>query len=579
MRLTNFFVVISTILISIINASTIVSRDIPPSGYERVAKETTYDWCDCGEEGNVTISESSVAPNTTVFIHFDEPKDIVTWSCNNGKSIQRTKMSESYEWWSLQVTTEKKTCGFSEKTTSRLRWNAWKPSNETVSTPFVSKQNGYACLKIPVLLQTDQDTLLAFAEARRENCSDFAHTDLLFRRSVDHGKTWSKIQSLYESSTSTFSGICGNALVVGNAAPVQLSSSSTYPNRILVPHTQNNFHVFQVHSDDDGLTWSDPRRIYNVTTTSKEPDCTRNLTYFGIDTASTTLSFLEDIIWNNYDPYEKFKSKLQGDWQFVGLGPPGSVALRENHNVVLVPGYHSYIRGLVAGGGSGKGAGAGLPVSQLLNNVAFGHVMYSEDAGDTYRIPGGLESATRLGVGCNEAQIVQLLNGSLLLNTRTLSLGTPQFRAQSRSDDHGLTWTPTQFLDRVSEPFNGCEGSVASSKSGEMIYMTHPNSVENHGVVPEMVKHLLNGRVNLTGRDHMTLYESLNQGETYEIKHVIDSGASGYSSIQVDGTSLWILYEQSDESAQTAEEVGIEALIGSLSVLNPDRLVLKKFDV
>ena len=454
-----------------------------------------------------------------------------------------------------------------------------------------------------MLLQTDQDTLLAFAEARRENCSDFARTDLLVRRSVDHGKTWSKIQSLYESSTSTFSGICGNALVVGNAAPVQLSSSSKYPNRILVPHTQNNFHVFQVHSDDDGLTWSDPRRIYNVTTTSKEPDCTRNLTYFGIDTASTTLSFLEDIIWNNYDPYEKFKSKLSGDWQFIGLGPPGSVALRENHDVVVVPGYHSYIRGLVAGGGAGKGAGAGLPTSQLLNNVAFGHVMYSEDAGDTYRVPGGLESATRSGVGCNEAQIVQLLNGSLLLNTRTLSLGSPQFRAQSRSDDHGVTWTPSRFLDHIPEPFNGCEGSVASSKSGDMIYMTHPNSVENHGAVrgdvrvsplhhriktlnhqiktqvPETVKHLLNGKVNLTGRDHMTLYESSNQGETYEVKRVLDSGASGYSSIQVDGSSLWVFYEQSDESAQSIEELGIEALIGSLSVLNPDRLVLKKVDI
>ena len=75
-------IAISTLISIKINASTIVSRDIPPSGYERVAKETTYDWCDCEEKGNVTISETSlqVAPNTTVFIHFDEPKDVVTWS-------------------------------------------------------------------------------------------------------------------------------------------------------------------------------------------------------------------------------------------------------------------------------------------------------------------------------------------------------------------------------------------------------------------------------------------------------------------------------------------------------------------
>ena len=47
----------------------------------------------------------------------------------------------------------------------------------------------------------------------------------------------------------------------------------------------------------------------------------------------------------------------------------------------------------------------------------------------------------------------------------------------------------------------------------------------------------------------------------------------------MDGSSLWVFYEQSDESAQSIEELGIEALIGSLSVLNPDRLVLKKVDI
>ena len=65
------------------------------------------------------------------------------------------------------------------------------------------------------------------------------------------------------------------------------------------------------------------------------------------------------------------------------------------------------------------------------------------------------------------------------------------------------------------------------------------------------------------------------------MKRVLDSGASGYSSIQVDddSNSLWVFYEQSDDSAQSLEEIGIEALIGSLSVLNPDRLVLKRVSV
>ena len=158
-----------------------ILRDIPPSNYERVASLTTYDWCDCGLDGNVTVSLSSVEPNTTVFFQFDEPKDEIRWSCNGGKDEQITKMISSYAVWSLQVTTSSKP--FCSKPTSRLRWNAWQPSENT-STPFVSRQHGYACLKIPVLLRTEKNSLLAFAEARKDNCSDFAHTDLLVRRST-----------------------------------------------------------------------------------------------------------------------------------------------------------------------------------------------------------------------------------------------------------------------------------------------------------------------------------------------------------------------------------------------------------
>jgi hypothetical protein len=51
---------------------------------------------------------------------------------------------------------------------------------------------------------------------------------------------------------------------------------------------------------------------------------------------------------------------------------------------VQVPGYHSFIRGLVEN--STAGGGLSLPVSQLYNNFALGHVLVSDDAGDTFQL-------------------------------------------------------------------------------------------------------------------------------------------------------------------------------------------------
>ena len=135
-----------------------------------------------------------------------------------------------------------------------------------------------------------------------------------------------------------------------------------------MPHTRNNFEVWIVHSDDDGVTWSSPRRISGVTQTSPNgPDCKRNMSYFGITGATSTAEWVKDLGWSTpgSDPYKRWRKYLYGDWQFIGLGPPGSLELRDSGRI-LVPGYHSYIRGL--SGGGGQGAGVSLPISQLCGS-------------------------------------------------------------------------------------------------------------------------------------------------------------------------------------------------------------------
>ena len=127
-------------------------------------------------------------------------------------------------------------------------------SEETVV--FTRGEGGYYCIKIPSLLTTANGTLIAFGEGRMFSCSDFTWTDLIYKRSVDGGKTWGSLTLLYSNSSMK----SGQHTVIGNAAPVVLRGS----HRILVPFCRNNLQVLLTFSDDDGVTWSAPTNITGV---------------------------------------------------------------------------------------------------------------------------------------------------------------------------------------------------------------------------------------------------------------------------------------------------------------------------
>jgi len=71
---------------------------------------------------------------------------------------------------------------------------------------FKSGEEGYKCFRIPAIVTTTKGTILAFAEARKNNCSDAGDIDLVVKRSFDGGKTWSKISMVWNDAENT----CGN---------------------------------------------------------------------------------------------------------------------------------------------------------------------------------------------------------------------------------------------------------------------------------------------------------------------------------------------------------------------------------
>lgn len=65
---------------------------------------------------------------------------------------------------------------------------------------FKAGEGGYYCFRIPALLFTTKDTLLAFAEGRGQHtkvCSDHGDVHIILKRSTDFGATWSNLTVVY----------------------------------------------------------------------------------------------------------------------------------------------------------------------------------------------------------------------------------------------------------------------------------------------------------------------------------------------------------------------------------------------
>ncbi|MFF4549362.1 exo-alpha-sialidase [Streptomyces sp. NPDC001406] len=123
-----------------------------------------------------------------------------------------------------------------------------------------SQDPGYACFRIPAVVQTTDGTLLAFAEGRVLNCGDAADIDIVVKRSTDGGRTWGPLRVVNEGAGDTH----------GNPAPIVDRETG----RILLAETYNTGRTDAAscsvpcdrtphlqYSDDDGLTWSKPHDL------------------------------------------------------------------------------------------------------------------------------------------------------------------------------------------------------------------------------------------------------------------------------------------------------------------------------
>ena len=142
------------------------------------------------------------------------------------------------------------------------------------------------------------------------------------------------------------------------------------------------------------------------------------------------------------------------------------------------------------------------------------YVMYSDDGGYKWKVSKGCPYNPRSG---NEAKVVELNNGSLLMHIRW----TP-YRLQSRSYDKGETWTEaTQITD-----------IPASSSNGDLIvYTSKLNGYDKDRLITLVDSEPWGSRGISPGKP--VFYVSYDEGKTWKAKKQLYSGATGYSSLSI----------------------------------------------
>lgn len=140
-------------------------------------------------------------------------------------------------------------------------------SNTSLRHIYEKNTEGYSCFRIPAIVKTKKGTLLAFAEGRKNSCSDTGNIDLVVKRSSDGGETWSELQVVWDDGDNT----CGNPAPVVDEETGTIFLLMTWNHGlddigdINAGTSRDTRRVFVCHSMDDGETWSGPKEITSAT--------------------------------------------------------------------------------------------------------------------------------------------------------------------------------------------------------------------------------------------------------------------------------------------------------------------------
>lgn len=219
---------------------------------------------------------------------------------------------------------------------------------------FVGKTEGYHTFRIPAIAKTTKGTLLAFCEGRKNGGGDSGDIDLVLRRSLDGGKTWGRLQVVWDDGGNT----CGNPSPVVDPETGRIHLLMTWNlgsdkaagdfNNGLTKDTRR---VYYTYSDDDGKTWS---KAVEITSQAKKDE-----------------------------------------WGWYATGPCHAIILENGpHKGRIVIPCDANERKEVTGATTG-----------------YSHVIYSDDKGRSWKIGGTVK-------GGNESSVAELEDGRIFISCR-----------------------------------------------------------------------------------------------------------------------------------------------------------------
>ena len=420
-------------------------------------------------------------------------------------------------------------------------------------TVFQAGEGGYYMHVNPAMVRLpSSNTLLVFSEARKGGGGDGDTIDIALKRSSDAGNTWSPLRSIVPNERSTL----GN-----NVALVVNRTASVGGERVILVFCANNSLVWQVHSDDTGLTWSAPA---DITSQVKLPDEGWVATGPANGIVLSSGRLLVPINTN------VAKGAITIDYELV----PGSqgrnrqcpmaslrVGVRGAQPTKLPPLHDPN----PAGGKPVVDPCTHLSLGALFKLQQRAYVMISDDLGATWA------RGTALPQVASETAIAQLADGSILARPRLGEDGwQDNCAAFAKSGDGGETWAPVNAT-LVGDAGAGARGCIPTP-----------------GVQNSMLAHQ-GGGVFLAGprifgssdhpRGNITLYQSIDLGSTWRNVALLHEGSSGYSSmVNLAGGAIGVVYVASgvgsDSDSHDSSEIKFQSIAvasGRDSDSNSDR--------
>ena len=350
------------------------------------------------------------------------------------------------------------------------------------SDVFKAGAEGYALYRIPGIVVTRQGTVLAYCEARRTGKSDWDTIDILLRRSMDGGKTWSDARKIADVP-----GPKSRNPALMNYRGAK-PDDVTYNNPVAIADRNGSVHFlfcleymrcFYMRSDDDGIIWSRPVEITGA--------------------------------------FDRFRPEW--DWKVLATGPGHGIQLKNGRLVVPV-----WLSTGAAGGNA--------------HRPSVTATLFSDDSGKTWQRGDIAVPNTGDWVNPNETVLVQLTDGRVLLNVRSES--TNHHRLVTTSMDGATGWSRPRFDAALVEPI--CMASIVrltetpSGKRNRIIFANPHHLARADGKEAP-------GRGR--DRKNLSLKLTYDECATWPVSKVLEPGVSAYSDLAVarDGTIL-CLYER-----------------------------------